>query len=225
MTHYERKLRFDQNRKMAIVCPQCGQQYDITLFGFGKAIRCACGAWVDLNSGHVQTLQPNGAGPNGFLLSSPAFVHGGRIPKRYTADGADVSPPLQWKNVPEHTAELVLVCEDPDAPTARPWVHWLVYKISAEVTELPENLPPLSKVEHPVQLYQGRNSWHVGRTVGYRGPAPPLHDAPHRYVFCLFALKEPLTLGPGTDRDSLIAAMSGLVLAQAVLVGMYGRQN
>ncbi len=213
---------------MALVCRQCGEQYDAALFGFGRAVRCGCGAWVDLAAGHVrgaETTAADGQRRPGLVLSSPAFVHHGRIPKRYTADGDDVSPPLRWEHVPEETAELVLVCDDPDAPTARPWVHWLVYGLSPQLKGLPEALPPKSRLVEPVTALQGRNSWHTGRTLGYRGPDPPARDPAHRYVFRLFAVDKLLRLGPGTDRETLLAALAGHVLAVAVLVGLYGRSE
>ena len=75
-------------------------------------------------------------------ITSPAFTQGHPIPKKYTGEGANVSPPLSWTGIPEGTKELVLICDDPDAPTPEPWVHWVIYKMPADTRGLPEGVPP-----------------------------------------------------------------------------------
>jgi Raf kinase inhibitor-like YbhB/YbcL family protein len=146
-----------------------------------------------------------------FNLKSSAFTAGQPIPKKYTGDGEDVSPPLTWDGVPDGTKEFALVCDDPDAPSQEPWVHWVLYKIPPDVRELAEGLPP--------GALQGRNSWTTGRTTGYRGPKPP--SGTHRYFFKLYALSAPLSVGPGLDKSGLMRAVEGKILAQAELMGTY----
>lgn len=155
-------------------------------------------------------------------VRSSAFDDGQPIPAKYTEDGQDLSPPLAWDTVPEGTQELALICDDPDAPTAEPWVHWLVYKLPATVRELPAGLSTEAILEAPLQARQGLNSWPDGRTSGYRGPAPPPGGV-HHYHFRLFALDQKLDLEPRLDKASLLKAIEGHVLAEGELVGTYQR--
>lgn len=156
-------------------------------------------------------------------LHSPAFENGDRLPVRHTADGEDLSPPLAWTGAPAATAELTLVMEDPDAPGDEPWVHWVLYHIPAGTRELPEHLHRVKTLAHPAGATQGRNSWSKNN-LGYRGPAPPTGDGPHRYRFRLYALNEQLQLPPGVDRTALLEHMRGHVLAEAELTGLYERR-
>jgi Raf kinase inhibitor-like YbhB/YbcL family protein len=156
-------------------------------------------------------------------LGSSAFAEGEAIPKEFTGDGRDVSPPLRWEGVPAGTKELALICDDPDAPTPEPWVHWVIYKMAADVGELPQGMPSGSRLESPLKALQGRNSWSTGRTIGYRGPAPPPGHGVHHYHFRLYALDCELDVHPGIDKNTLLAAMDGHVLAQGELVGTYQR--
>jgi Raf kinase inhibitor-like YbhB/YbcL family protein len=216
---------------MAIKCPHCGHEYDVSLFQFGRGIRCDCGTSVDLQRGHEQPadvwpslpLSLPGGQPMSFRISSSAFAHGQPIPKRHSGDGEDLSPALAWDGVPAGTVEFALVCDDPDAPTAKPWVHWVIYKLAAELRSLPEGLSAASRLESPVRALQGRNSWPSGRTTGYRGPAPPPGHGVHHYHFKLYALDCELKLNPAVDKDTLVKATDGHVLAQAELVGTYQR--
>ena len=106
-------------------------------------------------------------------ITSPAFKEGETIPKKYTGEGADVSPPLAWTGVPENAKELVLICDDPNAPTAEPWVHWVIYKIPADVKGLKEGVPQKPRLTDPPGALQGKNSWPTGqKNIGYRGPYP-----------------------------------------------------
>ncbi len=149
-------------------------------------------------------------------LSSPAFVEGQAIPTRFTGDGADVSPPLQWSEPPAGTASLALVCEDPDAPRGT-WVHWALFNLPPQVRELPEGVPTDRVLADGAK--QGKNDF--GNT-GYGGPAPP-RGKPHRYYFKLYALDAPLDLPADATRNQLLAAMKGHVLAEGQLMGRYGR--
>jgi len=142
-------------------------------------------------------------------LTSSAFAHEGLIPRRYTCDGADVSPPLELEEIPAAAVSLVLIMDDPDAP-AGTWDHWIAYDIPATTTVIPEGVGSLGT--------PGRNSW--GRT-GYGGPCPP--SGTHRYFFTVYAPDTDLGLGPGAGKSQLLDALSGHVLAEATLMGRYGR--
>lgn len=158
-----------------------------------------------------------------MTIESSVFGPRQPIPKRYTGEGEDVSPPLSWKNVPAGTKELALICDDPDAPVPEPWVHWVIYKFAPDVTSLPENVPPALTIKSPVSACQGRNSWSSGRTIGYRGPMPPPGHGTHHYRFRLYALHAELKVDAGIDKAALLAAIRGHVLAEVELVGTYER--
>lgn len=153
-------------------------------------------------------------------LKSEAFASGARIPQTFTEDGQDRSPPLAWDGAPEGTAAFALVCDDPDAPSREPWVHWVIYNIAGSARSLPEGVPPNQEAAQLGGAEQGQNSW---GTVGYRGPAPPKKHGPHHYHFRLYALDAPLQLKRGADKNQLLAAMQGHVLAEGELVGVYER--
>jgi len=153
-------------------------------------------------------------------LRSSAFGHGQPIPRRYTADGEDISPPLTWGTLPQGTRELALIMDDPDAPRPQPWVHWVLYRLSQAVLELPEGVPPKERLLEPADALHGRNSFD---NIGYGGPAPPRGHGVHHYHFRLYALDAPLKLGPGADKDELLKAMDGHVIATGELVGTYQR--
>jgi Raf kinase inhibitor-like YbhB/YbcL family protein len=148
-------------------------------------------------------------------LSSSAFVPRGEIPARHTCDGEDVAPPLQWRGVPERSASLVLIVDDPDAPDpAAPrmtWVHWVLYGIPPDASGLPDGGRPLL-----AGTREGLNDW--GRR-GYGGPCPPVGR--HRYFFKLYALDRVLPALPRPTKAALEQAMHGHVLAQAELIGTY----
>lgn len=162
-----------------------------------------------------------GHSPMTIRLTSSAFETGGAIPKKYTEDGDDISPPLTWDKLPPGTKELALICDDPDAPSKEPWVHWVLYKIPAEVRELPEGVETGERLETPPGALQGLNSWPSGRTVGYRGPAPP--GGTHHYHFRMYAVDAPLTLEAKATKNALLKAMKGHILAEGELVGTYKR--
>jgi Raf kinase inhibitor-like YbhB/YbcL family protein len=156
-------------------------------------------------------------------VSSPAFAQGHVIPKKHTGEGADVSPPLSWSNLPEKTKELALICDDPDAPGSEPWVHWVIYKIPADAKGLPEGVPRRSRLKEPVGAVQGKNSWSDGDVIGYRGPLPPPGHGVHHYHFKLYALDAPLGAEPGLEKRALLEKMEGHVLAEGELMGTYQR--
>ncbi|MEW5994186.1 MAG: YbhB/YbcL family Raf kinase inhibitor-like protein [Candidatus Zixiibacteriota bacterium] len=150
-----------------------------------------------------------------LTLTSSVFVEGGMIPKQYTCDGPDISPPLSWTGVPEGTKSLALICDDPDAP-AKTWVHWVYYNIPHDLGQLPEGLPT---DEEP--FTGGRQGANDFRRTGYGGPCPP--GGTHRYFFKLYALDTMLDLSGRVTKADLEQAMEGHVLASGQLMGKYRR--
>jgi Raf kinase inhibitor-like YbhB/YbcL family protein len=149
-------------------------------------------------------------------LKTSAFREGEVIPKKFTGDGPDVSPPLEWNGVPERTASFALICDDPDAPRGT-WVHWVLFNIPATEHSLKEGLPTDATL--PDGAKQGKNDF--GKT-GYGGPAPPPGKA-HRYYFKIYALDTPLTLAAGATKDQVLVAMKGHILGEASVMGKYQR--
>ena len=146
-------------------------------------------------------------------VSSPAFEPGGPIPRKYAGEGQDVSPTLSWSGLPEETKEIALICDDPDAPRPKPWVHWVVYKIPADRAGLPEG-----SVQGAIE---GENDFGV---TGYGGPMPPKGHGVHHYHFKVYALDTELEAAAGLTKDQLLEAMEGHVLAEGELVGTYERK-
>jgi hypothetical protein len=154
-------------------------------------------------------------------VASPAFKSGEPIPRKYTGEGEDVSPPLEW-TVPVGAKEIALICDDPDAPRAEPWVHWLLYSIPPEVQRIAEGIPKQYKVlTSPIRASQGMNDFGL---VGYGGPMPPRGHGVHHYHFKVYALSAPLKLFCGATKVRLLEAMKGLVMAEGSLVGTYQRR-
>jgi Raf kinase inhibitor-like YbhB/YbcL family protein len=150
-------------------------------------------------------------------VSSSAFSPNGKIPAKYTCEGADVSPPLAWSGIPPGAKSLALIVDDPDAPDPRApkmtWVHWVLYDLPVSAVGLPE---AVQKNALPAGTREGLNDW---KRTGYGGPCPPIGE--HRYFFKLYALDTVLPdLGTPT-KAQLEKAMQGHVLAQAELVGTY----
>jgi Raf kinase inhibitor-like YbhB/YbcL family protein len=127
-------------------------------------------------------------------INSTAFREGETIPKQYTGDGKDLSPPLQWGVPPDGTRSLALICDDPDAPRGT-WVHWVLFNLPSDVRALDEGVPPKETLANGTR--QGKNDF--GK-VGYGGPAPP-RGKPHRYFFKLYALDTVLDLQAGATKD------------------------
>jgi Raf kinase inhibitor-like YbhB/YbcL family protein len=152
-----------------------------------------------------------------LVLTSPAFANSGAIPKQYTCEGVNVSPPLRWLGIPQGTKSFALIIDDPDAPDPRApkmtWVHWAVYNIPADAHSLPEDV---ANSGLPAGAKQGLNDW---KRASYGGPCPPIGR--HRYFHKLYALDTVLPdLGRAT-KAQLLDAMKGHVLAEAQLVGTY----
>jgi Raf kinase inhibitor-like YbhB/YbcL family protein len=148
-------------------------------------------------------------------LTSTAFGDGGEIPRAHSRDGGDASPPLSWSGAPEGTKAFALVCDDPDAPRATPWVHWVLADLPAGAAGLPGAAHGPSK-----EGVVGRNDF---GEVGYGGPAPPRGHGTHHYHFRLYALDRKLGVSRGVTKEELLRAMKGHVLAEAELTGTYRR--
>jgi hypothetical protein len=161
-----------------------------------------------------------------FELTSTAFRPGSPIPAKFSGEGSDVSPPLEWSGAPPRTKEFALVCDDPDAPTPEPWVHWVIYSIGPDVHALAEGITSNTpQLKGPVTARQGKNSWPSGVTTGYRGPLPPPGHGTHHYHFKLYALDKPVDLSPGATEQQVTEAVKGHILAETELVGTYERKR
>lgn len=190
------------------------------LFTFFLLVGCAVLVANGCKSGASPTFTP--AFPQqaeqvvSFEMTSGAFAPGEPVPVRYTCDGDDVSPPLQWSDPPDGTQSFVLIADDPDAP-GRTWVHWVLYNLPAQARSLPEAVAPEADTAGGDR--HGENSWN---RLGYGGPCPP--SGSHRYFFKLYALDTALDLEAGADKARVLEAMEGHILAQAELMGTYSRQ-
>lgn len=158
------------------------------------------------------TPEEAGTVESSIEVASSDLLPGNEIPADYTCDGDDTAPTLSWSGVPGAAEALVLVLEDPDAPSGA-FVHWLVAGIPPETERLLPGGVPAGAV-------QGTNGF--GDT-GYGGPCPPEGDEPHRYVFRVLAVDAELGLEEGFSRDDLTAALEGRAIAQGELVATYGR--
>jgi Raf kinase inhibitor-like YbhB/YbcL family protein len=145
-------------------------------------------------------------------VSSPAFESGATIPKRHTGEGEDVSPPLKWSSLPQGTKEIAIICDDPDAPTQKPFVHWVAYKIPAIRRGLPEGSTE--------GALEGTNDFDE---VGYDGCMPPRGHGVHHYHFKVYALDIELDTPAGLSKDELLEAIEGHVLDEGELIGTYER--
>ena len=152
-----------------------------------------------------------------LALTSSAFAHEGAIPKLYTCQGKDISPPFSWSGLPNGTKSVALIVDDPDAPDPaapkRVWVHWVLYNIPPTVTGLPEAVP---SHKLPAGALEGKNDWD---RLGYGGPCPPIGR--HRYFHKLYALDTVLPNLREPTKDALLEAMKGHVLEEAELIGTY----
>jgi len=151
-----------------------------------------------------------------LTLTSPSFQHQGEIPAKFTCEGQDISPALEWTGVPAKTKSFALIVDDPDAPDPKvpkmTWVHWVLFNIPAATTGLPEAVP---HAKLPAGTMEGMNDW---KRTGYGGPCPPIGR--HRYFFKLYALDAELPLYHPT-KAALEKAMQGHILEQAELMGTY----
>lgn len=143
-----------------------------------------------------------------FSLASPAFEANGMIPTDFTCHGANKSPPFTWHDIPTNTRSLVLIAQDPDAPTGT-WTHWILFNITPSINNLDVDASPEG-------AGQAKNSWGNAK---YQGPCPPL--GAHRYVFTLYALDKVMELNNGAATNTVLDAITGHVIGSAVLTGLY----
>lgn len=154
--------------------------------------------------------------PQSIVIKSSAFKEAANIPSKYTCDGANVSPPLEWQGVPrDKTKSLALICTDPDAPGGE-WTHWLIWNLPPPTRKLLEGFAGKSTLANGA--VQGTNDF---KKVGYGGPCPP--SGSHRYVFAIYALDEEIKLPSTSEKTELLKAMQNHILAQGQLTGKYGR--
>lgn len=172
-------------------------------------------AIVFMATPHSRVLAASG-GSKTMTISSPSFSNGGNIAKKFTCDGTDISPQLSWTDPPEGTKSFALLVDDPDAPAGN-WNHWTMWNLPADKRGLPENVAKDARL--PDGSEQGHNDF---SKTGYNGPCPP-PGKPHRYYFKLFALDAKLDLKADAGKKELEAAMKGHILAQAELMGKFGR--
>ncbi len=148
-------------------------------------------------------------------LSSPAFAPSQTIPAKYTCQGQDLSPPLEWQGVPPETKSLALIIDDPDAPDPNApktiWVHWILYNIPPSTQGLAEGITAL-----PSGTLEGTNDWN---RTGYGGPCPPIGT--HRYFHKLYALDVVLSDLKHPTKGELEKAMEGHVITSTEYVGTY----
>lgn len=154
-----------------------------------------------------------------IIIESPAFKYGEFIPVKYTCEGKDISPPLAWKNIPEGTKGVVLICDDPDAPGGT-WVHWVIYNIPPDLKELKEGIPPEKELRNGIM--QGRNSWD---RIGYGGPCPPPGHGVHRYFFKIYAIDKVLEFSPGMTKEEILKIIKGHIIAEGKLMGKFKRDE
>jgi len=151
-----------------------------------------------------------------FKLESEVFPNSGEIPKKYTCDGENISPPLKWSNVQGNVKSLLLLVYDPDAPSGF-FVHWVIVNMPPNIFELPENIPKREYVENVG--YQLKNDFGY---FGYGGPCPP-PGKPHRYVFIMLALDTEVPKEMFGDLTEVLEYAKAHVVGYAVLLGYYGR--
>lgn len=149
-------------------------------------------------------------------LKCDSFKANEEIPLKHSYSDENLSPSLSWSDVPPGTRSFVLICDDPDAPV-KTWVHWVVFNIPKDTRKLKEGIPPQEILDDGA--IQGTNDF---GEIGYGGPAPP-PGAPHRYIFKLYALDITLNLKPRATKSNVLKAMEGHILAEAKLIGRFGR--
>jgi len=147
-----------------------------------------------------------------LAVRSSSFPPGGPIPRKYTKEGEDVSPALEWTGAPSGAKAFAVIMDDPDAPLPNPFVHWVAYGIAADTHALPEAAK--------TGFVAGKN--HFG-ALGYGGPMPPPGSGPHHYHFKVYALDAGIDAAPGKSKGELLHAMEGHVLATGEVVGTYER--
>jgi Raf kinase inhibitor-like YbhB/YbcL family protein len=189
-------------------------------------IICSLALFACAGCGRKDPLPAEDPARQTITLKSAVFADGGMIPKGFTCDGSDRSPPLEWSGVPAKAQSLVLICDDPDAPLGS-WSHWVLFNLAPQVTALKEGVPTeetiaagepkAGDVKSP-EARQGTNDF--GK-LGYGGPCPP--GGTHRYFFRLYALDTHLDLDSSAKRSQVLKAIEGHILAEGRLMGRYKR--
>ena len=153
-----------------------------------------------------------------MIITSPAFKNNSKIPSKYTCDGKNINPPLEFSDIPKETKSLVLIIDDPDAPS-KTWVHWVLYSIPPSTAKIEEN--------SDTGGIQGMTDF--GK-LGYGGPCPPPaspnrgESGTHRYFFKLYALDTILDAPSGLTKQQVLEKVRDHVIEEAELVGLYNRQ-
>lgn len=150
-------------------------------------------------------------------ISSPSFAAGREIPTRYTCEGENISPALDWDFLPEGTKSLALLMDDPDAPAEQPFSHWVLYNIPIDWRGLPEGFQPGAD-------WVGERGRTSRGNTRYEGPCPPFGD-PHHYYFRLYAVDSELDLGEGATRAQVIDALHGHIIEETEIFGTYVRRG
>jgi len=161
--------------------------------------------------------------PQAIVVRSPSIAAEQPIPRDYTADGRNISPPITWTNVPSGTKQLALVIEDPDAGNPPPFVHWVLYNLPPTATGVPEAISIDPQAPMPREIAGAIQGVSGFRRPIYRGPAPP-PGKPHHYHFVVYALDADFGLKPGLTRADLLAAIRGHIIGQGELVATYERK-
>ena len=146
-----------------------------------------------------------------MIITSPAFKHNSKIPSKYTCDGENINPPLELSDMPRGTRSLVLIVDDPDAPS-KTWVHWVVYNIDLKVKEIKENSVPVGGVLGTTDFEK----------PGWGGPCPP--SGSHRYFFKVYALDTILDAPNGLTKQQVLEKVRDHVIEETEIVGLYSRQ-
>lgn len=144
-----------------------------------------------------------------MVITSSAFKNNEFLPRKYTCNGENTNPPLEFSEVPPEAKSLVLIVDDPDA---RGWVHWVVFNINPEIREIGENSLPEGGIEGVTSFGE----------ASYGGPCPP--SGTHRYFFKLYALDKVLSIEGTADKNSVLDAMDGAIIDQAELIGLYSQK-
>jgi len=219
-------------------CPKCGKETEkhplhscgtTTVYkrGWGwmnnDAVNAFCtlsGVIIVLAGGlllpEMNSINSGGEMMNTFPVTSEAFSQGQPIPSKFTCEGDNLSPALEWSGVPAGVKSLALIMDDPDAPMGT-FVHWVIYNLPTRLAGLPEGLP-LDEQVNGIGT-QGKNG--AGRT-GYTGPCPP-PGKPHRYIFTMYALDQMTDFKPGLGKAQLLSLIEGHILAQGQVMGTYER--
>ena len=163
--------------------------------------------------------------PETIVVTSSAFEHHGTIPLEFTAYGDNKSIDLSWSNLPEGTVQLALICDDPIVPRPQPFGHWVAYNIPATATGLPANLMKEAEVTGIAGLEGMINGMNGTRQTGYFGARPPVDGKLHAYHYRVYAINADLDLAAGLNKDELLAAIEGHVLATGMLMGHYQREE